>query len=67
MCWVNFLTFSQHKRAFILTYMKLSRAFAEFIIVDIEVGSSLVEETVMLLLHVDHNSLSNRNTSACSA
>lgn len=47
--------------------MKLSCAFAEFIIVDIEVGSSLVEESVMLLLHVHHDSLSNKNTYTCSA
>lgn len=59
--------FHHHKRTFILTNMKLSSAFAEFIIVDVEVGSSLVEETVMLLLHVHHNSLSNKNTYAFSA
>lgn len=66
--WINLLTFFHHnKRTFNLTYMKLSSAFAEFIIVNIEVGSSLVEESVMLLLHVHHNSLSNKNTYACSA
>lgn len=44
--------------------MKLSSAFAEFIIVDIEVGSSVVKETVMLLLHVHHNCLSNKKYTA---
>lgn len=65
--WVNLLTFAHHyNRTCIHTYMKHSGAFAEFIIVNIEVSSSLVEETVMLLLHIHHYSLSNRNTYACS-
>lgn len=37
--------------------MELSCAFAEFVIVDIKIHSSLVEKTVMFFLHVQHNSL----------
>lgn len=38
--------------------MDLRRVFAEVIVVDIEVGSSLVQKTVVFVLHVQHNSLS---------